>query len=310
MSLAWLRLWTDMPTDPKFRTVAKKSEQPLAACIALYVVFLTNAATRPFDESLPPGAVLIDDEDAASTLDMTVEAVQTIRAAMQGRLLDGNVLTGWGRRQMPAENRAAERARAWRARQAAFRAQASSKSSQDQEIPAAPGPTKTPQTDARTTTAPAPTPAPAAPAAETQEVPVLVLESSVPCPKPRKSRVPVADILAPLVPGLDTQAWAKWVEYRKERKKSISPMSALAMQKKFVAFGDQQFAVVMQSIEQGWTGLFPVKDQSGTKSTLQANIENSDEWARRLIAQNLQRSDPPVSTTPNGHTHDNPRRPQ
>lgn len=59
--------------------------------------------------------------------------------------------------------------------------------------------------------------------------------------------------------GLDLQAWERWVEYRKGIGKPLKPASMPAAQKAMAAFGDQQAAVVEQSIANGWQGLFAIK---------------------------------------------------
>ena len=113
----WVRLWHDMPTDPKWRVVARKSKQPLPCVIAVFTMMLTNASANS-DER---GVLLAwDHEDAGAALDMDAEDVAAIYEAMQGKVLEGNRLTGWERRQPKREdNTAAERKAAWKARKEA-----------------------------------------------------------------------------------------------------------------------------------------------------------------------------------------------
>ena len=99
-----------MPTDPKFRTIARASGQPLATVIAMFVLMMTDASANAVER----GRTQISDEDIASALDIDDGAVSTIRAAMQGRVLDGDMLSGWEARQPKREDNSAERARAWR----------------------------------------------------------------------------------------------------------------------------------------------------------------------------------------------------
>jgi len=112
----WVRLWHDMPTDPKWRVIARKSKQPLPCVIAVFTMMLTNASGNAGDR----GALLgWDHEDAGAALDIDAEDVAAIYEAMQGKVLDGNRLTGWERRQPKREdNTAAERKAAWKARKA------------------------------------------------------------------------------------------------------------------------------------------------------------------------------------------------
>lgn len=117
MANPWVRLWVDMPNDPKFRTVASKSKQSISSVIAVYVHMLccaSNATERGRTQGW-------NDEDIASALDMDSADITAIREAMEGRLLDGDYLTGWDKRQPIKEDGAAARAKAWRDEQKAER---------------------------------------------------------------------------------------------------------------------------------------------------------------------------------------------
>lgn len=117
MSNDWLRLWHDMPTDPKWRTIARASGQSISSVMAVYLhvlVCASNATERGRTQSLVC-------EDVASALDMNTEDVEHIMEAMQGRVLDGDKVRGWERRQPVREDGAAERAKAWREAQKDFR---------------------------------------------------------------------------------------------------------------------------------------------------------------------------------------------
>jgi hypothetical protein len=109
MSLQWIRIWLDMPTDPKFRTISRLSKQPLSSVISLFVCMMTDCAN-----ATERGRTHTNDEDFASMLDLDVEQVSAIRKAMQGRVLDGNLLIGWEKRQPIREDNSAERSKAWR----------------------------------------------------------------------------------------------------------------------------------------------------------------------------------------------------
>ena len=113
----WVRLWHDMPTDPKWRVIARKSGQPLACVIAVFNLLMVSASQNTDDR----GALQSwDDEDAAAALDMDPEAVTAILSAMQGKVLEGQRLTGWEKRQPKREDgSAAERKAAWKAREEA-----------------------------------------------------------------------------------------------------------------------------------------------------------------------------------------------
>lgn len=109
MANAWVRLWVDMPTDPKFRTIAKVSKQPLSAVIAVFVFLLADAANTS-----ERGVTQCDAENVASALDLEIADVEAVIAAMQGRVLEGNKLRGWEKRQPVREDNSAERTRTWR----------------------------------------------------------------------------------------------------------------------------------------------------------------------------------------------------
>lgn len=120
MANSWFRLWTDMINDPKWRTIARVSKQKVGDVIAVYVHMMTmaaNASERGRTEGF-------NDEDVATALDIETEQVAAIREAMQGRVLDGDRLTGWEKRQPLREDGAAERGKAFRERKKAQTARA------------------------------------------------------------------------------------------------------------------------------------------------------------------------------------------
>ncbi|MFZ5666940.1 MAG: hypothetical protein ACOY7L_17140 [Pseudomonadota bacterium] len=97
----WVRLWHDMPTDPKWRAIARRSGQPLPCVIALFNLLMVNASANAENR----GTLFNwDSEDAAAALDMETEHVEAIIDAMQGKVLDGDRLTGWEKRQPKRED--------------------------------------------------------------------------------------------------------------------------------------------------------------------------------------------------------------
>lgn len=114
----WVRLWHDMPTDPKWRVIARKSGQPLACVIAVFNLMMVSASGN----AMKRGTMLAwDDEDAGAALDMDAADVAAIRDAMQGKVLDGDYLTGWERRQPKREDNSVGRVKAYRERKASER---------------------------------------------------------------------------------------------------------------------------------------------------------------------------------------------
>jgi hypothetical protein len=108
----WVRLWEDMPTDPKWRVVARKSGQPVPSVIAVFTMLMVEGgkAGRTGDVS---GARI---EDIAAALDMDDESVAAIMDAMQGRVIEGGALSGWEKRQPKREDNSTQRVQAHRER--------------------------------------------------------------------------------------------------------------------------------------------------------------------------------------------------
>ncbi len=75
------------------------------------------------------------------------------------------------------------------------------------------------------------------------------------------------------VAGLNPTAWDTWVSYRTEIKKPLRPVSILAAKKALAAYGDDQEAVVQQSIANGYQGLVPLK--SGGNNGTRQQVDNS-----------------------------------
>jgi hypothetical protein len=91
----WLRLWHDMPTDPKWRTISKKSGQSIPNIIAVYSMMLVCSSRSEIRGTLENW----ESEDVAAALDLEPKDIDDIYKAMQGKVLDGDKLTGWEKRQ-------------------------------------------------------------------------------------------------------------------------------------------------------------------------------------------------------------------
>ena len=111
MHMQWLRLWHDMPNDPKWRTIARISQRPVSEVISLYVHLMVEASANENERGRTQGN---NNEHLATALDVSEEAIDAIKNAMQGRVLDGDILTGWFTRQPKREDGSAERAKEWR----------------------------------------------------------------------------------------------------------------------------------------------------------------------------------------------------
>jgi hypothetical protein len=98
--------------------------------------------------------------------------------------------------------------------------------------------------------------------------------------------------------SLDVEAWQRWEAYRLAIRKPIKPASAEAMKLKLARYGDDQAAVVEQSISNQWQGLFELKKskpgfgEKPVKTDKQvaadnerwqhAQDRNAREWDKRL----------------------------
>lgn len=111
MAIQWLRLWHEMPNDPKWRTIARASRQPITAVIAVYLHLLVAASANATERGRTESVCI---EDVASALDLEPEHVDQIMEAMQGRVLEGDRIAGWDKRQVEREDGSAARAKAWR----------------------------------------------------------------------------------------------------------------------------------------------------------------------------------------------------
>ncbi|EMH4928959.1 phage replisome organizer [Serratia marcescens] len=139
MANSWLRLWHDMPNDPKWRTIARKSKQGIGDVIAVYLHVLVNASSASEttgNAGVTQGSATergriknLCADDIASSLDLDIEQVEQILAAMQGKVLDGDFVTGWAKRQPKREDDSAARVKAFREKKRAEKAAAEGKES-------------------------------------------------------------------------------------------------------------------------------------------------------------------------------------
>jgi hypothetical protein len=112
----WLRLWHDMPTDPKWRVVARKSGQRIGDVIAVFNFLLVEGSANATERGRTHADRANANDDIAAALDIDTAAVTAIIEAMQGKVLDGDMISGWEKRQPKREDGSAERAKEWRER--------------------------------------------------------------------------------------------------------------------------------------------------------------------------------------------------
>lgn len=103
MANEWLRLWHDMPNDPKFKTIARLSKQPISLVLSTYMHMLVDAS-----RNVTRGHTDVTVEDLASALDVTEDQISAIFDAMEGRLKAGNQLSGWDKRQPKKEDKGSD----------------------------------------------------------------------------------------------------------------------------------------------------------------------------------------------------------
>lgn len=144
MATSWLRLWHDMPNDPKWRTISRVSKQPISAVICVYLHLLVDASANATERGRTQSLFA---EDIGSALDLETADVEAILAAMQGRVLDGDRIKGWNRRQPAREDGSAERARLWREKRKAEKAAEAGDSSDPERMRTQPNAEKRPDTD-------------------------------------------------------------------------------------------------------------------------------------------------------------------
>lgn len=107
----WVRLWHDMPTDPKWRVIARKSGRSVSEVIAVFNFVMVNASANATERGRTHNLFA---EDIAAALDMEEAEVEAIFAAMEGKVIAGGVLMGWDKRQPKREDNSALRAKEWR----------------------------------------------------------------------------------------------------------------------------------------------------------------------------------------------------
>lgn len=101
----WIRLWEEMPNDPKWRVIAKRSGRPVSEVLAVFIHMLVNASAWAHRGTLANW----DDEVVAMAIDAETDHVTAICEAMQGRTLDGGRLIGWDKRQPKREDSSTQR---------------------------------------------------------------------------------------------------------------------------------------------------------------------------------------------------------
>lgn len=114
----WVRLWEDMPSDPKWRTVAKMSGASISEVLSVFVFMLVTAGNARKRGDLEGW----DDEDIGMALDLDSCRILAIRETMEKKgIILNNHLKSWEKRQPLREDDSSHRVREWRKRQKEMR---------------------------------------------------------------------------------------------------------------------------------------------------------------------------------------------
>ena len=114
--MEWFRWYHGTVTDPKWRVIAKRAGCTVGNVVAVWATMLEDASANATERGELHGWC---SEDIAALLDMDPGQVEAIREAMQGKVLEGDRMPAWDKRQPKREDGSAERARAWRERKKA-----------------------------------------------------------------------------------------------------------------------------------------------------------------------------------------------
>jgi hypothetical protein len=121
MSEQWFRWFHGTVNDPKWKVVAMragnatKRQVTTGNVLSVWACMMERAS-----QSSPRGSITgMDDEDVAACLELDVEVVSAIRAAMEGKTLASETLVAWAKRQPQRErddDHSTSRVQAFRAR--------------------------------------------------------------------------------------------------------------------------------------------------------------------------------------------------
>lgn len=117
----WFRWHHGTVTDPKWRVIARRASVTVRDALAVWAAML-ECASQSTERGVLTGW---DHEDIGAALDMDAAQVEAIYAAMQGKVLDGDKVSAWEKRQpLREDSTAAERKRLQRDRERQEREQA------------------------------------------------------------------------------------------------------------------------------------------------------------------------------------------
>ncbi len=96
MMMEWYRTYHGLPYDPKLLVIARRTEQPMAHVVAVWMCALDSASKND-----PRGIAVIDAEEISVLQDINADAVEAIVKAFhdKGLIDEFHRLTGWDKRQ-------------------------------------------------------------------------------------------------------------------------------------------------------------------------------------------------------------------
>lgn len=113
--------------------------------------------------------------------------------------------------------------------------------------------------------------------------------------------------LAPVLPSwLPVDAWSDWTEHRKQIRKPMTEMAAKLSIKELSKFrdaGQSPRAVIEQSIANGWTGLFALKNQPAAKPYRNGFIAVAERYASEDPEQGDPEPNPFLTYEARPHVH-------
>lgn len=104
-------------------------------------------------------------------------------------------------------------------------------------------------------------------------------EENIDPPTPQKKKVRASSGFDPtsleLPNYLDPQVWRRWCNHRSEIKKALTPTTTEQQVALLSKTPEDANAILTQSIERGWAGLFPLKkDREGTRRSSRGGWQN------------------------------------
>jgi hypothetical protein len=107
--MEWYRAYHGMPYDPKLQVIAKRTSQPMAMVVAVWVCLLDAAS-----QHASRGVIAIDHEEIAVIQGMELEAVEAIIQALRDKgMIDKNSrLASWDKRQHTTSTERSQKHRA------------------------------------------------------------------------------------------------------------------------------------------------------------------------------------------------------